>query len=430
MNMQMVICLVIFIISLIVYGINKLNMGVTAMLTMAALILTGCLDSKMALSKFADSNAIVLATMFIVAAGFSRTQLVNKLSSLIYKVGGGSFQKSLACFMLIVFIMMPFTGSPMFKFAIFYPVLSATCDRCGVSPSKAMFPLGLMCLLGGTGIPIGNAAVTYLKYNAYLETYGMESYTFHMMDPFISRAPIAIAILLYCIFLAPKMAPSTPPVPISGFEGKQRQQKPLAPFQEICGYSIFLLVSLGLIFADKLGIEQWLITLTGAVLMFATGVLTKKEVHDRLPLDIYLILVGALGLGAALVQTGAGDVIGNAIVNIIGDHTNGYFIGAVFFLIPFIMTQFMNNGATMNIVQPIVILACKALGCSPIGPVLLVQSACMSAFFTPMATSSIPMIMGAGGYDIKSLVKQGWLPGLICAVGSVFWTVTMFPIWG
>lgn len=318
----------------------------------------------------------------------------------------------------------------MVRMAIFYPILSATCERCNVSPSKAMFPLGVVGLVGGIGIPIGNGAVTYLRYNAFLESYDITGYSFAMTDVFLSKIVPGLVMLVYCILIAPRLAPDQPPVPISGMSLKERAAKPpLKPFQEVCGYVIFIGVSLGLIFADKLGVQQWMVTLSGAVLMQATGVLSTREIRQNVPLDIYLILVGALSMGSALVETGAGDVICNLIVTIIGNTTNQYFIGAIFFLVPFIMTQFMNNGATQNIVIPIVILACKALGCSPIAPILLAANACMSAFLTPMATSSIPIMMGAGGYDIKSLFKQGWLPAVIFAVVSIFWTVWQFPLW-
>lgn len=37
-------------------------------------------------------------------------------------------------------------------------------------------------------------------------------------------------------------------------------------------------------------------------------------------------------------------------------------------------------------------------------------------------------VMGAGGYDIKSLVKQGILPSAIFAVIYIFYTMTVMPV--
>ena len=58
---------------------------------------------------------------------------------------------------------------------------------------------------------------------------------------------------------------------------------------------------------------------------------------------------------------------------------------------------------------------------------LLVGAGSLTAFMTPMATPAIPMAMGAGGYDLKSLFKQGWLISLILAIVNIFYVMTVFP---
>ena len=78
-----------------------------------------------------------------------------------------------------------------------------------------------------------------------------------------------------------------------------------------------------------------------------------------------------------------------------------------FWLITMFLTQFMNNGATANMIIPIAIMTCNTIGCSAKGVVLIIQSASLVAWFLPTATAIIPMIMDGGGYDIKSLMKQG-----------------------
>ena len=46
---------------------------------------------------------------------------------------------------------------------------------------------------------------------------------------------------------------------------------------------------------------------------------------------------------------------------------------------------------------------------------------------TPMATSAIPIVMGVGGYDIKSLVKQSWLVSLVFCLVYVLYVMTVLP---
>ena len=99
-----------------------------------------------------------------------------------------------------------------------------------------------------------------------------------------------------------------------------------------------------------------------------------------------------------------------------------------FILIPFILTQVMQNRGTMLIFHPIAIATCASIGGNPVGLMILIQAACLSAFMTPMATAAVPYIMDYGGYNQASMFKQSWLIAIICCVVSVGWIMTVFPI--
>ena len=60
------ICLIICVLTMISYVWGKLPMALTAMLSMVAFILTGCLDPKTALGYFGNTNGIMIVAMFVV----------------------------------------------------------------------------------------------------------------------------------------------------------------------------------------------------------------------------------------------------------------------------------------------------------------------------------------------------------------------------
>lgn len=66
MNTQMIICMVIFAATLVSYMLNKIPMWLTALISMAALYITGCIDDAGALSGFSNVNTLLMACMFIV----------------------------------------------------------------------------------------------------------------------------------------------------------------------------------------------------------------------------------------------------------------------------------------------------------------------------------------------------------------------------
>ena len=138
---QVAICFGIFLLMIlgyIFYDKLKLPMGATALAALLLLVLTGCLDAKTALGGFGKANTVLIISMFVVAAGFNRTQAVKKMTHLLYRVGGGSFRKMLAGFILITCLLSQFIPSPMAVFGIVYPMVLAMCSELNISPSKAI----------------------------------------------------------------------------------------------------------------------------------------------------------------------------------------------------------------------------------------------------------------------------------------------------
>lgn len=424
---QLTICLVIFIATLALYASNILPISIVALLSMLAYVFTGCLDGPTALGAFANANTAVLLGMFIVAAGFNRTSFVDKLSAGIVKFAGGSFKRAWLCYILLAFLLTNFIPSPMAVFAIVFPLCTSMCEGFHISPSKVMFGLAVVCIGCCGSLPLGTAITTAMQHNGFFETYGLTGYIQEPINFAIARLPLAIIIILWAYFIIPKIGPDQPVVPIAGGGGSKAAKTPLKPFSEAMGYIIFFAVVVAMIFGSKLGIANWQIALTGALLMVVCGVLTEKETYAAVPTSIIWIYVGALAAGNALTATGAGTVVGDWVAGIVGNTSNSYVVGAMFFVIPFILTQFMLNQGVMNIFTPICLLTCASLGANPIGPMILVQAASLTAFLTPMATPAIPMCMGAGGYDLKSLVKQGWLISVVLSVVYVFYVMTVFP---
>ena len=428
MSTQLIITLVVFILMVLGFVQSKVSRAVVALGAMLVLVFTGCLDAKTALSGFSNSNTILIATMFVVSEGFSRTQTVSRISKLLGKVSKGSFTMVMAGYVIITMLLANVAGSSAAAFAIVFPMVFAVCDELGFTRSKMLYALGIVSISTCATFPIGGSATTYAQYNGYLESLGAVQRV-SMLEPMIARLPGVIAICAYAIFLAPKFSPELPPVLTDSSKKAGKSREPLAPWREKVCVVVFILVIVGLLFADKLGIAGWMITLAGALIIAATGILSTKEVYGAASLGgIVMMYVGVLGVGNALTATGAGEAIGNAVASMLGGTTNGYIIGLVCFLVPFLVTQVLNNRAVAAIFTPIAIMTCTALGVDPIGPMILSNAGALSAFMTPMATATVNMYMGLGGYSQKDLIKMSILPSIILTVVNVLWIMTIYPV--
>ena len=88
----------------------------------------------------------------------------------------------------------------------------------------------------------------------------------------------------------------------------------------------------------------------------------------------------------------------------------------------------MLNLGIYSIFVPLYIMLCKSMGANPIGPIMLCMIASMTAFFTPLATPAVPVMMGAGNYNMKDLAKMGIVPFIVITIVSVGWVMTIYPV--
>ena len=81
----------------------------------------------------------------------------------------------------------------------------------------------------------------------------------------IARLPLLIITMLYCIFVAVRLAPDEPSAELSVMGKKKAGAAPLNTFQEAAGIIIFFADAVGMMFASKAGLALWQVTVIGAL---------------------------------------------------------------------------------------------------------------------------------------------------------------------
>ena len=379
------------------------------------------------MGTFGSTTVITMASMYIVAAGLSRTQMINKMSNALLKATSGSFTKVLATYVIATTILGQFVPSIIATFVMVTPMVNNTCEKMGISPSKMIFPVAIASVsCSFLFIPITPYAADYVMYNGYLESYGWYDTAFTIWTDTPALMITGIVTMIVAIFVIPKLLPDQPDVEIGEIKRRAtKQQEPLSPVREVLGYGIFAVVISGLMTGI---LPAWEVTMIGAVLVVATGVLTQREAIDNLNMDTIIMYVGVSVLGTALGGTGAGELLGNALASALGGTTNGYIIGAAFYIVGSIMTSLLYNRAVTQVLFPLAIMTCTTMGVDPIGPMILCSISSMSSLVTPMATGVVPLAMTAGGYNLKTVFKAGMVNLVIRGLVCVPVVMTMFPI--
>ncbi len=137
------------------------------------------------------------------------------------------------------------------------------------------------------------------------------------------------------------------------------------------------LIMLGVVACMALGLKTLPLqtaAVTGAILCVITGCLKEKEAYAGIDWVTIFLFAGMLSVATAMEKTGAGKLIADTVVSMMGDHPNAVdVLTAVLFLISNVLTQFMSNTAAAALLAPIGISIAQSIGADP-KPVLMALS--------------------------------------------------------
>lgn len=179
-----------------------------------------------------------------------------------------------------------------------------------------------------------------------------------------------------------------------------------------------------MIFEDQIGIKLCVTGCIGAIVLILTGVISEKEALKSIDLRTIFLFGGTLSLAAALQETGAGEMIADAVIGALGSNPSPYVLTFVVFIICCVLTNFMSNTATTALMAPICLSIATQMGADPKAVLMACVIGGSCAYATPIRMPANTMVVGAGGYSFKDYAKAG-LP--LIAIATVV-SMVILPI--
>jgi di/tricarboxylate transporter len=177
---DLLVVLALLLAAILMFMRNQPRMDVVALIMIAALPFTGIVSISETLRGFSDPNVVLIALLFVLGEGLSRTGLVRRVGDLIYQHSGNNEVRLIVLIMLSVAIL----GSVMSStavIAIFIPVVLRICQHTGIAPSKLMMPLSIGALTSGMMTLV--ATSPNLIVDAELQRHGLEGFDFFAITP-------------------------------------------------------------------------------------------------------------------------------------------------------------------------------------------------------------------------------------------------------
>ena len=152
----MILTFAILAITIIFFVVGRLRADLVALLALLALYLTGILTLDQALTGFSEPAVIMIAALFVVGDGLSRTGVTAWLGQQMLGLAGRSKTRLLVVLMVGAALLSAFisnTGTV----ATLMPAVTSAAWHIGSLPSKFLMPLAIAANTGGlltlTGTP-------------------------------------------------------------------------------------------------------------------------------------------------------------------------------------------------------------------------------------------------------------------------------------
>ena len=156
------------------------------------------------------------------------------------------------------------------------------------------------------------------------------------------------------------------------------------------------------------------LSLLGAMILVATGVLTPWDARSAVDLNVIVVIAAAFGLGAAMQSSGLAAFIAGTLVNAFGGFgTTGVLVGLVVATI--VLLSLITNNAAAVLMFPIAISAAGNLGADARPFAIAVAVAASASFLTPIAYQTNLMVYGPGGYRFFDYARLG----IVLTVGVI-----------
>lgn len=405
-----IITLVVLAIAAFLFVTELIPLAVTSMAACTALGILGVLKSKEVYSGLSDTTVVLFGGMFVIGAAMFKTGLAQAIGEAVVRKAGTKETRLMSAVMLIT-IAISSVSSNTGTVACLMPVIVGMCQAANVSASRQLMPLAIAANVGGTITMIGtppNVIVTGALSAAGLPTFGFFEFAW-------IGIPLSIVVFLFTITVGRLLLPK-------GKDVGQMDEEAVKAAKEEAGAGdegapknktkmwISGLIMLGVVVCMALDIKTLPLhtaAVTGAILCVITGCLKEKEAYAGIDWVTIFLFAGMLGVAGAMEKTGAGKLIADTVVGMVGSDPNPYVLTGVLFLISNVLTQFMSNTAAAALLAPIGISIAESIGADPKPVLMAIGIAASMAYATPMATPPNTLVLGPGNFSFNDYVKIG-----------------------
>jgi anion transporter len=309
--------------------------------------------------------------------------------------------------------------------AALMPVILGICAVGKIPASRQMMPLAFGAGLGGmitlVGTPPNIIGAGALKAAGYAP-FGFFEFAW-------IGIPLTIVGILYMIFIGKHLLPKAELSTDIQID-EEAALEAAATSTDVSKQWITAATLTGVIIVMALDLKRFpleVAAVIGAIICILTKCLTEKQAYSGIDWVTIFLFAGMMPIATAMEKSGAGKLIADAVVGILGASPSPMAVTAVLFLLSGGLTQFMSNTACTALLAPVGISIAKGIGASPAAVMMAITIAASCAFATPVGTPPNTLVLGPGNYRFNDYVKAGTPLVIICFIVSIIIIPMVWP---
>ena len=382
------------------FATELIPLAVTAIGAAISLGLLGVLTPKEVFAGLSNSTVVLFAGMFIIGAAMFQTGVAQKIGIAVVKKSGTNERSLMAAIMLIT-IVLSSVSSNTATVACLMPVVVQICAAAKVPVGPQLMGLAVAANVGGTITMVGTPPNILMS--ATLGASGLTPFGFFEFAWI--GIPLSIAGVAYMLTIGRKLCPQHMAIVPEGADDKKEEVTDSRKMM-ICA-AILVGVIIAMVLEKDINVPMQMSAIIGGLLCVLTGCLNEKQAYQGIDWTTIFLFAGMLPLAGAMDKSGAGKVIADFVVGLMGDAPSAVVIVAAMFALSCGLTQFMSNTAAAALLAPIAISIAQSVGVSPYPVVMAIGIAGSCAFTTPVATPPNTLVLGPGQFKFMDYVKVG-----------------------
>jgi solute carrier family 13 (sodium-dependent dicarboxylate transporter), member 2/3/5 len=372
-----------------------------------------------AMDGFTNPAVALIAASLVIATAMAITGLDRRLAVAVVSLIGTSRSRLLISIIVVMAILAFFVPTASARVACLVPIILGMISALGIDKKSRvagmlMMSIVYLSLIWAMGIATGAAQNVYV--NALMDR------TIHIriswIDWLIVGAPfsIAMSVALYVVLM--KMMAPGPTEPGAGADPAPTSLGPALGPMTLDQIKLLVLAVVLLGFwatENKLhSIDSSTVAVAAVALMFLPkiGVIGWKEVQSRIPWGILIQLGVGVGLGEALLKTGAAGWLAAYVVNEFGVQQQSVFaILAVLWLFLIVIHLGFSSGAAMATTMiPVMLSVLQQAQIAPIkvaGMTMLLTFVTSVGWILPINGPQNMLAYGTETFEARDFIRVG-----------------------